>query len=151
VSAHQGEREHRVERGASGINRSARGRRLVFRVGERQLRLNDFEPRDAAGIEPCLRRVASALSQHLHVGEECEPVLRDHSRDECAPQVRLHFGDRHIQFRVASSDHRISDGNAACSFATQFQWHGEGVTLLGRFLRRFNPNLWIQALGGDVA
>jgi hypothetical protein len=98
-----------------------------------------------------LRRVASALSQHLHVGQQRQPILCDHSGDEGATHVSSHFGDHDVQFRLTGYDRGVRNGDATGTFAAEFQRNGEGVALLRGFLRGFDPNLGIEPFGGNVA
>ena len=133
----------------AAVESATRARGFILRLGERQLGLQDFETRCAAGFETLSRRITRAGHDRLQVIEQRELRIR-HCAIEVGAADRVPGLDDDLRdLRVGRANRRFGDLDAAAALAAELEWQGERVGLMRFVAIEFDAAFWIQPLAGD--
>lgn len=144
------EAEKRVEPGALGRDDAGCSGHLGLRGVEREIDLQDIEAWRVTLLVAGLCRAKGTPREIALIAQHLEPGLGHERLEVAPPDVVAHLPDNGRQFRVAHGQGRFAHRDTLSAFATEFEWHGDGVGLLGRLLLDLDGHFGVQPLAGDA-
>ncbi len=146
----QGIREQRVEIGAGRIEVPARGRHLVLRLRECEARLQRFEPRRGAGLEPVLRGIPRARLDGFELLRVRHAAGRAHRLVIRAAHVGADVRGNARGVRFRDRKDRVGEVDAPLALARQVQRHRPHEGPMRRFFRVLETDVGVRPLSGGL-